>query len=1023
MAVFPSGHVLPPTGWPGHVAGETSKRDGIRVDAINVQYSNRQSLPAQCGSDVEMRQTGRNAGFNINPLRPMEDLQSDHSYNPNLVHQFVQLSASFVAWRPVRGDGNCYYRAVMFAWIEKCVAACQLERLRGLIRQLEDLMRLSKDRTDQSCVDRSHRYLEIWVRKRLECASPGTVQSLMLEIVDAFNEDDTDYAFIWCLRRLVANYLRTHATERLALTGTAADSGGGLTYESWAKAICGAKSIDDYCEQHIEQMNRDAEDHVQHACPRVLGTVVRICVVDRLTASFKFIDCGSDLRSPSPSPSPSPLPTATSTSIHAQVAQREGAGKTRPEIYLLLKPGHYDILVPSDAEGACGPEIGLNAKSEEQIEPHVSHQRGAENVKWRDLVSATADLCARYQAVVACLESKLAEELAEKRRRQGNVDESLFEGRLTNLLDPLHAALSRVQAEAPAAVGNVATNGETSVPTVALPALRQFFSGTGGFSRPIPIEVTVSAAPKRPVVSASRVHSSGLDPVPVQMQQGARQHYQGAFPPKPRQPTMQNTLCCICMQTGATACASCGCCYHPHCLAEYVDTRPRDDISCHLHDRPLGSEFVRQHISSPVGPALDENVSRPVVKVVGGNIDSTTVRSTNPPPRSVISMTPMTNLQIEPADQEDGIPCVICFGEQGAMKRLHCGYKIHVACLTKFWYDKVMTIFRFVNIPCPAEIAGCARELENEDLHGVITQADFQSAERIVREVDERNQQLINDLKQEQDQVKSDQGIRPMFTCAICLLKHEVEGCCTLPCQHRFCFESLQHHFGIIVRERRLNKLMCPAEGCGFDLRSEEYIHIFRRCLPDQTYHKLHEFLARDNPNICECRHPGCEERMFLDEGDDATDLACSRGHRFCGNCPLGPHPGMTCERRRDLERAEQERKERRESEQAWSSALALGWKPCPKRCSFGGGCKADEECDHVTCECGHEFCWDCGVDRRIPLCHDNRWHKPSCRYHTRTCDVSDPPVWAAACNECRRMQPGVPCMFPKDDGYPGTYM
>ena len=29
--------------------------------------------------------------------------------------------------------------------------------------------------------------------------------------------------------------------------------------------------------------------------------------------------------------------------------------------------------------------------------------------------------------------------------------------------------------------------------------------------------------------------------------------------------------------------------------------------------------------------------------------------------------------------------------------------------------------------------------------------------------------------------------------CAICLVDHEVEGCCTLPCQHRFCFESLQH--------------------------------------------------------------------------------------------------------------------------------------------------------------------------------------------------------------------------------------
>ena len=42
---------------------------------------------------------------------------------------------------------------------------------------------------------------------------------------------------------------------------------------------------------------------------------------------------------------------------------------------------------------------------------------------------------------------------------------------------------------------------------------------------------------------------------------------------------------------------------------------------------------------------------------------------------------------------------------------------------------------------------------------------------------------------------KGDSFLRCTVTCrcAICLVDHEVEGCCTLPCQHRFCFESLQH--------------------------------------------------------------------------------------------------------------------------------------------------------------------------------------------------------------------------------------
>jgi len=291
--------------------------------------------------------------------------------------------------------------------------------------------------------------------------------------------------------------------------------------------------------------------------------------------------------------------------------------------------------------------------------------------------------------------------------------------------------------------------------------------------------------------------------------------------------------------------------------------------------------------------------------------------------------------------------------------------------------------------------------------------ADVESARLNVSDVDERNQQLILDLKRQSEEY------RPVFQCAICLVEHEVEGCCTLPCQHRFCFESLHHHFDIVVRERRLNKLTCPADGCGFNLRSEEFIHIFQQCLSDDTYLKLHEFLTRDNPNIYECPEPGCEEKVFLDDGDDFADLACPRGHFFCGKCRFGPHPGMTCEvaaahaeKRRKAEEVERDR-------EALKSALAMGWKPCPRRCKYGGGYKAAEECDHVTCKCGFEFCWDCGIERSVPLNHDNRWHKPRCRYYTRPEEVKEPPSKSKTCPECRKWPGETPCPFPPDDGYP----
>eukprot|EP00812_Abedinium_dasypus_P009630 NODE_3307_length_803_cov_296.735294.p2 GENE.NODE_3307_length_803_cov_296.735294~~NODE_3307_length_803_cov_296.735294.p2 ORF type:complete len:204 (+),score=57.90 NODE_3307_length_803_cov_296.735294:3-614(+) len=164
-------------------------------------------------------------------------------------------------------------------------------------------------------------------------------------------------------------------------------------------------------------------------------------------------------------------------------------------------------------------------------------------------------------------------------------------------------------------------------------------------------------------------------------------------------------------------------------------------------------------------------------------------------------------------------------------------------------------------------------------------------------------------------------------------------------------------------------------------------------------------------------------ERIFVEEGDNVTDLQCAKGHRFCADCPNGPHNG-TCDERAELLAKEKKAEEDEvDHDEAWKVALSSGWKPCPKKCDNGGGVKAAEECDHVTCRCGHEFCWDCGVTRLVPLVHDCRWHKPACRYHTKYEEVTEPPKRNDNCPECQKMPAGEVCQFPPDDGYPESFV
>ncbi|CAL1133800.1 unnamed protein product [Cladocopium goreaui] len=662
-------------------------------------------------------------------------------------------------------------------------------------------------------------------------------------------------------------------------------------------------------------MQKDAADHVQWVCPRVLQTVVRICMVDRETARCTFVDYGQEQHVPSRSSDARCVPTA------AQLAA--AAPSSMPEIFLLLKPGHYDILVPRD-------------KSLRLLRP--------EDSKTQEF----GELCASFRAVIRCLEERLVHELVSRSdRKEFEKDLDLFHGQLISVLEPLHKMLQ------------VSPQAEISAMRALLPSLDDF------------------------------------------LQNVQRQEVSGPRPKHAVRRPERRPDCCICIKHDAEITAKCGCSYHRSCLENYARSSTSwSQLACKLHRRIFGHDFLMSHLGDAGIKALLPPKSP----------------TSSPPKRppglpGQLPALPGSRI-LQSGNLGALVPCVICFGEDGVLKTLHCGFKAHVHCLKDFWFQKVSTLCRLTDIRCPAELAGCASMLLEGDLRDVITPQDLQLAERTVQELDERNQRLIEELKRQSEEY------RPTFRCAICLVDHEVEGCCTLPCQHRFCFESLQYHFDLIVRERRLSKLTCPAEGCGYNLRSEDSIHIFQQCLPEDSYFKLLEFLTCDDPRIVDCRALGCEERVFCDEGDDFADLACPKGHRFCAKCDCGPHPLLSCSARRS--QMEQEKSE------VWSQVLLMGWKPCPRKCRFGGGYKSQEECDHVTCECGHEFCWDCGIDRRIPLAHDNRWHKPSCRYFTNFDEVAELPKFEANCPECQRRAAhgeAQPCCFPEDDGYPHSYL
>uniref|UniRef100_A0A7S1WGS6 RING-type domain-containing protein n=1 Tax=Alexandrium catenella TaxID=2925 RepID=A0A7S1WGS6_ALECA len=81
--------------------------------------------------------------------------------------------------------------------------------------------------------------------------------------------------------------------------------------------------------------------------------------------------------------------------------------------------------------------------------------------------------------------------------------------------------------------------------------------------------------------------------------------------------------------------------------------------------------------------------------------------------------------------------------------------------------------------------------------------------------------------------------------------------------------------------------------------------------------------------------------------------------------------------------------------------------KVCP-RCRHAVEKEDEDSCDHMTCICGHEFCWSCLADRNLILHHGNHFHNPGCRFWR---EYNGPLEFVKDCPKCKRT--GRPCKPP----------
>jgi len=191
--------------------------------------------------------------------------------------------------RRTRGDGNCFFRSYGFAILEACINNVELlDKLTVKAKETKDkLIELSY--SAYTVEDFLETFLEI-----LDVVKKGQNMEELMEVYN--NQGYSDYLVVF-LRLMVSCFLQ-------------------MNEELYFAFIEGHASMKEFCSQEVEPMGIES-DHIH---------IIALTSTTNITVQVEYMDRGGN-----------------ETKVNSHRFPDDGS---TPSIYLLYRPGHYDVLYP-----------------------------------------------------------------------------------------------------------------------------------------------------------------------------------------------------------------------------------------------------------------------------------------------------------------------------------------------------------------------------------------------------------------------------------------------------------------------------------------------------------------------------------------------------------------------------------------------------------------------------------------------------------------------------------------------------
>ncbi|KAE9597323.1 hypothetical protein Lal_00007900 [Lupinus albus] len=221
-------------------------------------------------------------------------------------------------------------------------------------------------------------------------------------------------------------------------------------------------------------------------------------------------------------------------------------------------------------------------------------------------------------------------------------------------------------------------------------------------------------------------------------------------------------------------------------------------------------------------------------------------------------------------------------------------------------------------------------------------------------------------------------GEKLLETCSICCEDRPLPTMMTMKCSHKFCSHCLSTYVDGKVQSCQV-PIRCPQPGCKYCISATEC----RSFLPFTSFESFEKALAETNflhSDRIYCPFPNCSvlldpreclsARASSSSQSDNSCVECPVCQRFiCVDCKVPWHSSMSCEEFQNLPEEEKDATDITLHHLAQSKR----WKRCQQ-------CRRMIElshgCYHMTCWCGHEFCYSCGAQYRDgqQTCHCAFW-------------------------------------------------